>query len=81
MLASDDIVLASWRYPAEENVPNLRHTNEVIRAYVTAGARIQLYGYLNSLQETALYCDTYSVIYIQPTAEAPLFQIGDCLGL
>jgi hypothetical protein len=39
---SDD-VCASWRYIAEENVPTLRHTNDVIDAYITAGARIHLY--------------------------------------
>jgi len=38
--ASDDVVWLSWKVTAEENVPNLPHTNEVIGAYVTAGARI-----------------------------------------
>jgi len=40
--ASDDVVWLSWRVTAEENVPNLPHTNEVIGAYVTAGATIHL---------------------------------------
>ena len=80
MFASDDVVWPSWRYIAEENFPNLRHTNEVIESYVTAGARINLYGYLESLQDRALYCDTDTIIYIQPTAEPPLVQVGDCLG-
>ena len=60
--------------------PNLRHTNEVIGAYVTAGARIHLYGYLDRLQMRMLYCDTDSVIYIQPIAEIPLVKTGDCPG-
>jgi len=34
---------------ADERVPSLRHTNEVIGAYVTAGARIHLYGFLDKL--------------------------------
>ena len=80
MFASDDVVWASWRYIAKENVPNLRHTNEVIEAYVTAGAWFHLYGYLDFLQDRALYCDTDSVFYIQPTAEPPLVQTGDYLG-
>ena len=42
MFASDDVVWASWWYIAEEKVNNLRHTKEVIGAYVTAGARIHL---------------------------------------
>jgi len=34
-LAGDDVVWISWKHSAEEQVPNLRHTNEVIGAYVT----------------------------------------------
>jgi len=40
--ASDDVVWLSWKLSADEYVPNLRHTNEVIGPYVTAGARIHL---------------------------------------
>ena len=64
MFASDEVVWASWRYISEEKVPKLRHTNEVIGAYVTAGARIHLYAYLDKLQKITKYCDTASVIYI-----------------
>jgi hypothetical protein len=42
----------------------LRHTNEVIGAYVTTGARLKLYTYLDSLEERAIYCDIDSVIYV-----------------
>jgi len=45
--ASDDVDCISWKHAAEEHVPNLRHTNEVIGAYVTACARIHLYRYLD----------------------------------
>ena len=48
-VASDDVVWISWQYSADERVPSLRHTNEVIGAYVTAGARIHLYGFLDKL--------------------------------
>jgi len=61
-------------------VTNLRHTNEVIGAYVTAGARIHLYRYLDRLRENAIYCDTDSVIYIQPRDETALIETGDKLG-
>jgi len=37
---SDDGVWLAWKHGAEEDVPSLRHTNEVIGAYVTGGARI-----------------------------------------
>ena len=46
MFVSVDVGWASWRYIAEEKVRNLRHT-DVIGAYVTAGTRIHLYGYLD----------------------------------
>jgi len=78
--ASDDVVWISWKHSAEERVPNLRHTNEVIGAYVTAGARMHLYRYLDRLGERAIYCDTDSVIYIQPKDEPNLVETGDKLG-
>jgi hypothetical protein len=43
MFASDDVVWIAWQYSSAERVPSLRHTNEVVGAYVTAGARIHLY--------------------------------------
>ena len=42
VFASDDVVWLSLKLSAEENVTYLTHTNEVIGAYVTAGARIHL---------------------------------------
>jgi len=80
VFASDDVVWLSWKRGAEEDVPSLRHTNEVIGAYVTAGARIHLYRFLDRLQERAIYCDTDSVIYIQPKDEPSLIETGDNLG-
>jgi hypothetical protein len=49
-----DDVWAAWCYSDDEFLPNLRHTNEVIGAYVTPGARMQLYAYLDSMKERAL---------------------------
>jgi hypothetical protein len=80
MFASDDVVWASWRFIAEEKIPSLRHTNEVLGAYVTSSARIHLYSYLDRLQEKALYCDTDSVFYIQRLDESMLIECGDQLG-
>ena len=60
-------------------MPSLRHTNEVIGAYVTARARTHLYRYLDQLREKALYCKTDSVIYIQPRGEHPIIETGDKL--
>jgi len=72
--ANDDVVLSSWKFSAEQRVPNLRHTNEVIGAYFTAGARMHLYRYLDRLGERAVYCDTDSVIYIQLKDEPNLVE-------
>jgi hypothetical protein len=47
----------------------LRHNNKVIGAYVTAVARIHLYGYLDRLRENTNYCDTDLVIFNQPRTE------------
>ena len=48
-------------------------------SFVTAGNRIHLYGYLDRLREKALYCDTDSVVYVQPRGEARLVETGDGL--
>jgi len=66
VFASDNVVWIALKYGAEEQVPSLRHTNEVIGAYVTAAARMHLYRYLHRLGTNAMYCDTDSVIYIHP---------------
>ena len=34
----------------------------------------------DKLKENALYCDTDSVIFVQPRDDAALVQTGDCLG-
>jgi hypothetical protein len=63
VFASDDVACASWHYIADENVPNLPHTNEVIGAYYTAGARIHLFSYLARLKQMALYCDRFYYLH------------------
>jgi len=82
LFANDDVVWISLQYSANERVPILRHTNEVICAYVTAGARIHLYAFLDKLQEKAIYCKTDSVIFLQPGqgCEPTLIKTGDNLG-
>jgi len=75
--ARDDVIWLSWNMSAEENVPNLPHTNEVIGSYVTAGARIHLYSLLDRLQENAIYCDTDCVMYIQPRWEPMTIATGE----
>jgi len=74
VLATPDDVWISSKYRGEEDVPILRHTNELIGAYVTAGASIHLYRYVHWLQESAIYCDMVSVIYIQQTDSTELIE-------
>jgi hypothetical protein len=81
LFAGDEMVWVTWKYAEEEeNMPVLRHTNEVIGAYVTRGTRLKLYKYLDLLKERAIYCDTDSVIYIQKCGELPAVACGDKLG-
>jgi hypothetical protein len=80
LFASDEVVWVSWRNSGEEQVLNLKHTNEVLGACVTAGARLRLYHFLDKVQENALYCDTDSVIYVQKESNPPMIECGDSLG-
>ena len=80
LFASDDVVWVSWRYRDEELADTLPHTNEGIGAYVTTGARLRLYSFLERVGTRALYCDTDSVIYVASTAEPPSIECGDRLG-
>jgi hypothetical protein len=70
----------SWRFSDEEKIPNLKHTNEVLGTYVTAGARLRLYHFLDRVQDNTLYCDTDSIIFVQKEIEPPMIECGDNLG-
>jgi len=80
LLAADSVVWLDWRHAEESRMQTLGHTNDVIGSYVTAGAILHLYSYLDKLQERALYTDTDSVVFIQPRDGAALVEIGDSLG-
>jgi len=77
VFANDDLVWASWRFMAEVEIPSLRHTDEVVGAYVTAGVRLHLYSNLDGLKERAIYCDTDIVVFVQPRNEPALADSGD----
>jgi hypothetical protein len=80
LFAGYSVCWISWRHADETDVPILRHTNDVIGSFVTAGARLHLYSYLDRLKEHGLYCDTDSVIFLQQRDDAALVKTGDCLG-
>jgi len=77
VFVNHEVFWVSWMYGADEHVPRLRHTNQVIGAYVTAVAMIHLYHYFDRLRENAIYCDKESVIYIQPRDEYELIETRD----
>jgi hypothetical protein len=64
LFASDAVVWASWRYIEEDKIPSLRHTNEVMGVFVTAGARLHLYSFLDCRKKpctaTPIVFSTYS---------------------
>jgi hypothetical protein len=51
LFATDEVVWVTWKCAKEEeNMPVLRHINEVIGVYVTTGALLKLYSYLDVLK-------------------------------
>ena len=61
-------------------MPNMRHTIEVIGAYVISGARIHPYGYFDRLRDNAIYCDTDLVIISHPRAKPRPIAKGEKFG-
>ena len=57
-----------------------KKVNVAVAAYVTTQAQLKLYGYLNELGASVLYCDTGSVIFVQNVDEPPNVRIDDYLG-
>jgi hypothetical protein len=53
----------------EEEMPVLKHANVVVGAFVTAGARLKLYTYLEALNRDVLYTDTDSIIFVSRDGE------------
>jgi len=42
LFAGDSVVWLAWRHAEESRVQTLRHTNDVVASYVTAGGRLHL---------------------------------------
>ena len=62
-ICSDDIVEVDISKVEEEVIP-VSKTNIFIAAFTTAWARLELYKYLELLNEQVLYFDTGSIIYL-----------------
>ena len=76
---NDDVAWVSWKY-SEDNIAVGKNVNVAVAAYVTTQARLKLYGNLSILGESFLYCDTYSVIFVQNDNDPPKFKTVDYLG-
>jgi hypothetical protein len=63
----------------EDHVEEIPTTSPVIAAWVTAQARLRLYGCLEKLQRKVLYFDTDSIIYLSDTGEQ-LLPTGNHMG-
>ena len=75
---SDEIVEMRWKY-IDEFVETSARTNVILAAYTTAQARLQMYSYLEQLQDRILYTDTDSIIFTTTESdESP--HLGDYLG-
>lgn len=75
---SDSAVMFTYRL-IEECQQDAQYVNVAIAAYTTAHARTVLYNYLHTLNESVLYFDTDSVIYVE-RKETPKILTGDFLG-
>jgi hypothetical protein len=62
-IGRDEVVRVTWKYAGAENMPALRHINEVVRAYVTTGARLKLPLSRRAGRESHIL-QHYSVIYV-----------------
>jgi len=76
----DDVVWISWKHSAEEHVPKLRHTNEVIGAYVTSGAGCICIAISTGWERESIYCGPDTIIYIQPKDELNLIETWEIIG-
>lgn len=56
------------------------HSNLVIASFVTAQARLHLYGFLNQLKERIFYCDSDSVISLEHPNDAYKVPTGNYFG-
>ncbi|KAG5873201.1 hypothetical protein JTB14_013361 [Gonioctena quinquepunctata] len=75
---NEDTLIVNWEY-REEACDSLPTVNVVIAAFVTAQARLKLYGYLEQLEKRVLYYDTDSVIYVSRPGEFAI-PTGEFVG-
>ena len=78
-LQSGKQAVVDYKLRDDANVSDNK-TNLCIAGLTTCYARLELYKYLDILQESVLYFDTDSVFFVQPTGRKPLIPSGSNLG-
>ena len=61
-IINNDYLYVTYKKSKEFQTPAL-NANVIIADYVTTHARLELYSYLEPLEDRAPYCDTDSIIY------------------
>ena len=80
LFAGDSVCWISWRHADEADATLLRHTNDVIASFVTAGENEILHVSRQSADKCALRRHRQRFIYIQPRDGTAMVNSGDCLG-
>jgi hypothetical protein len=75
---SDDVARTTHR--KMDSLMGLPNRNVVIASFVTAYARLELYKILHKLNDSVLYYDTDSVIYIEDVEKGHVLETGSYLG-
>lgn len=78
IFVGEESVIVNYEIDSDLQVPNPT-VNVVIASYVTAAARIKLYGKMDILKESCLYSDTDSVVVLYKKGQERL-ATGDNLG-
>jgi hypothetical protein len=57
-----------------------KNVNVVLAGFVKEGALLKLYTYLDTLDDSELYCDTKSIVYKDNVGDSTKVQAGYFLG-
>ena len=77
-ILSDHLIQLTWTEEQDFAIPSA-FQNIFIACFTTVHARIKLYTLLDKLKDSALYCDTDSVVYTVKEGDTRL-PLGDYLG-
>lgn len=77
---NDETVIVNWRHLDNETKTPNASVSVPIAIYVTAGARLKMYEYLEKLGQRVLYTDTDSCIYKLNKDEVDIVESGHSLG-